>query len=278
MFSARFYRKRGQLSLRLDEIIRQCLSADGIPPVSDAAADVFGDFAIGKFPEQREMRFFLGDLAAFTPRLVNALRGLVAEEFPKWSIVPQFDSHVFTITANAVVFRDRVARGSIDDGTPAFAEWHATASEYDTNRYGPMRDQVHWLRPLLPAAVVVAGSSGFAVVEAFDFYVPHFWDGNPVVWVVVGSTLAEAGVEVEGGTTLRKSFVTATGFVFPEHTSSFEVYTAERPAALLLTVEFAREDQTRLRLRTLEGQPIGPVVIPRILGARDVLPTKREAG
>ncbi|QJW95438.1 hypothetical protein [Frigoriglobus tundricola] len=270
MPSARFYHEREQLALGLDEVIRGCLSADRVPVVNGAAEDVFGEYAIGTFPERHEMRFFLGDLSAFTPRLVNALRGLAADQFPKWSVVPQFDTHVFTITAKAVVFRDRVVRGAVDDRTPAYVEWLAAAREYDAKRYGPIREQLQYLRPRLSDALRAAGGAGLAVAGAFDFYVPHFWGGNPVVWLVVGPALAETGVEVEAGSVLRTSALTASGFVFPEYTRRFGAYTDEPPAGRLVTIEFGRSDQGRLTLKGSDGRLVGPIVVSRIMTQKEL--------
>jgi hypothetical protein len=270
MRSARFYREREQLALRLDEVIRSCLSADQIPIVNDAAECVYGEFAIGKDPEQREMRFFLGDIAAFTPRLGNALHSLISFEFPKWSIVPHFDDKEFIITAEGVRFSDRMVREPITEASAEYIEWLNDAQEHDTKRFGPMRTQLRYLRPLLPTALTATTRKGPQVVAAFDFYVPYFWDGNPVVWIVIEPELANVGVELTPAELQRDSAVTASGFVFPKCTHHFKAITDEPPAGQLLTFEFLGENKERLTLRTKDGNRSWPIVIPRILSSREL--------
>lgn len=273
LFGRSFQKQREALALRLDEVIRACLSADRVPAVSAAAIEVFGKFSIGTHPQRREMRFFLGDLAAFTPRLVNRLSTLVAREFPKWAVVPQFDSCVFTVTANGVAFGDSVARGTVTEGTTGFKEWLAAAREYDSKQYGPLRRQLEHLCPRLPEAVRCAADRGWAAVAAFDFYSPQRWDGGPVVWVVLSPEVAEA--TVSPATRLRSSAVSASGFVFPEYSREWPWYSEEPPAATLATYEFEAANRNALTLLGTGKQPLGSLSIPQILPAADLEPNTR---
>jgi hypothetical protein len=270
MRSARFYREREELALRLDEVIRSCLSADQIPIVNDAAECVYGEFAIGKHPERREIRFFLGEIAAFTPRLANALHSLISFEFPKWSIVPQFDDKEFTVTATGVRFSDRMVREPITKASAEYIEWLSDAREHDTKRFGPIRKQLRYLGPLLPAALKAAKCKGPQIVAAFDFYVPYFWDGNPVVWILIEPELANIGVELTPAERQRDSAVTASGFVFPKYIHDFKAITDEPPAGQLLTFEFLAENKERLTLRTKNGNRSWPIAVPRILSSREL--------
>src|SRR5438067_2396807 len=102
MFRARFEREREKIFLRLDEEIRAALSEDRIPDVTESFQQVFGDQSIGEFPDTREMRFFIEDVAAFTPGLISRLRYLVSKEFPRWIVVPQFEDCAFEVSNTGV--------------------------------------------------------------------------------------------------------------------------------------------------------------------------------
>ena len=42
--------------------------------MDDRLKEVYGEFALGKFPQTREMRFFLEDIRGFTPELIARIR------------------------------------------------------------------------------------------------------------------------------------------------------------------------------------------------------------
>ena len=44
--------------------------------MDDRLKEVYGEFALGKFPQTREMRFFLEDIRCFTPELARVLAGI----------------------------------------------------------------------------------------------------------------------------------------------------------------------------------------------------------
>jgi hypothetical protein len=180
MFSGRFHRERANLALRLDEEIRASLSDDKIPAVNDALVEVFGEFSIGTFPETREMRFFLGDVRAFSPGLIARLRRLVANEFPRWTVVPQLEECGFLVTATGVVFGDNWVRASVTSETPAFQEWRARAEQVDANKYGPLRHQLAWLRPRVREALGPLESERATLLGAFQ----GLQTESSVLWVL----------------------------------------------------------------------------------------------
>ena len=75
--------EREELSDLLEIVVRQYLQDTAIPAVNDTYEEVFGHSAIGRYPSTPEMRFFMEDLAAFTPELANRLRTQVLSQFKK---------------------------------------------------------------------------------------------------------------------------------------------------------------------------------------------------
>lgn len=183
MVSGRFHRERANLALRLDEEIRASLSDDKIPVVNDALVGVFGEFSIGTFPATCEMRFFLGDVRAFSPGLFARLRRLIANEFPRWTVVPQFEEHVFVVTATGVVFGDNWIRESVTPETPAFQEWRASAEQVDAKKYGPLRRQLAWLRPRVQEAFGSLEAERAILLGAFQ----RLQFDSPVLWVLAAA-------------------------------------------------------------------------------------------
>jgi hypothetical protein len=268
MSSRRFEKQREELALRLDEIIRECLSIDQIPLVNDAVEDVYGEFALGKYPQEREMRFYLGDVAAFTPRLINAIRETLADHFHEWSVVPQFEDRTFTISQNAVEFPAGKWTAEVTRDTPLFGEWVADAKLFDEKRFGPLRTQLRYLKPLLPKCIEMCRSQTIAAVAAFDYYIPYFWTGNPVIWVVLEPHHERP--TVTSAERLRISAVTADGFVFPQYvTKDFVRYTEEQPVALLATFEITAPDAERYSVFDHDGTNFGEFLLPPILSRLD---------
>jgi hypothetical protein len=67
-------------------VIREYIRDMGIPSVNDVFEEVFGRYAIGRYPSIPEMRFFIHDLAAFTPELIHRLRARLRRGDSGWGI------------------------------------------------------------------------------------------------------------------------------------------------------------------------------------------------
>lgn len=168
MFHGPFARQREKLALRLDEVLRKYLSDTATPDVTDALREVYDEDSIGKFPQQREMRFFLGDVNCFTPELANRLHRLVSREFPKWTVVPQFDECVFTVRPDGVEFNGHLVKGEVRDGTTAFARWKVAALKHDERKYGSLRRQLRWVTPRVPGCLKRLESERAVLLGVFD--------------------------------------------------------------------------------------------------------------
>lgn len=182
MFRGPFARQREKLALRLDEVLRQYLSDTAAPEVSDTLNEVYGKESIGRFPERHEMRFFLDDVNCFTPELANRLRRLVSGEFPKWTVVPQFDGCVFTVRPDGVEFDGYLVKGDVREDTPAFARWKASALECDERRSGSLRRQLRWVVPKVPECLKLLELE--RVVPVGAFYHSAAGEGH-AVWLLV---------------------------------------------------------------------------------------------
>jgi len=231
MFTGRFHRERAKLALRLDEEIRASLSNDKIPPLNDALEEIFGEYSIGEFPETREMRFFLGDVKAFTPGLVSRLRRLVAGEFPKWTIVPQFEDCVFVVTATGVVFGDNWIRNPITTETPELQQWWAKAREVEETKLGPYQRQLNWLKPQILPALKKLPEEGIILLGIFERLQ---FEGRAGWILVLPDEIGHSSWKSLPETSSAGSYpVDAGGVIHPKSSRRFGGLDGEKPAAWL---------------------------------------------
>jgi hypothetical protein len=285
MFGRGFHRERERLALRLDEEIRASLSDDDVPPVNDALEEVYGEFAVGTHPQTREMRFFLEDPRAFSPGLIARLRRLVADEFPKWTVVPQFGERSFVVTARGVVFGDAWVRDPVTADTAVLREWWANARRTDEEKYGPYRRQLGWLRPRVPGALARLASEPVVLLGAFE----RLRLEGHAVWVLVarprdGVDFVHSGEQLAR---LDRYAVTADGTVHPQHSRRFSALEGEPPAAWLVSylserpfpgvLEVYTWDDTHAPDGSYTGSKRGPLLrtidVPTPLDDRALPPT-----
>jgi hypothetical protein len=240
-----FYDEREEIGELLESVLREYLADAGIPPVNDTCEEVCGRHAIGRFPSTREMRFYLNDLAAFTPELADRLRTRVLARFKRWTLVPQYVHEVFTVSAGGVSFGGKRLRAPFTEATEPYRRWLQEAREHDEQQKGPLRRQFRYLRPLLPEAVRMARKK-VTVLAAFDRLVSPPAEGKPVVWV-----LAKGGDEkprVRPGTGQKCYTVTAEGEIEPEYCFKYWPSTDVPSPFFLLAHEFSWRSRGRLEL------------------------------
>lgn len=213
MFHGSFARQREKLALRLDEVLRRYLSDTAAPDVTDALREVYDEDSIGRFPQQREMRFFLGDVNCFTPELANRLHRLVSKEFPKWSVVPQFDECVFTVRPDGVEFDGHLVKGEVQDDTTAFARWKVAALKHDDRKYGPLRRQLRWVTPKVTEGLKRLESERAVLLGVFDR--SDAGEGYPA-WLLVASEDQNVSFGSVGSPFDRYG-VTADGSLLPRY-------------------------------------------------------------
>lgn len=256
-----FFRERENLALRLDEVIRGYLSDTQVPPVTDTAEKVYGEFALGKFPETREMRFFLGELTCFTPEFANRLMRVVGREFKKWAVVPQYGERAFVVTVEGVDFDGERVSGSVSSDALAYVTWLDRSKEYDERTFGPLRRQLSFLRPLI--CDVAAAKPDTAVrLAAFDTFIPPFSKGGTVLWVLApGPSNVGKAAEAKAD---WKTAVTADGLIRPRYCQEYFPST-DIPAPFHLCAFEIRVEETVLELTSKDGTgvayiPVGNVV------------------
>lgn len=262
MFSGPFARQREKLALRLDEVLRQYLSDTATPEVNDTLEEVYGEFAIGKYPETREMRFFLQDVNCFTPELANRLRRLVSREFPKWTVVPQFNECVFTVRPDGVIFNGELARGDVSEDTPPFARWKAAAWEFDERRYGPLRRQLRWVVPRVPGCLKRLESERVVPVGAFDLWPP--FDGC-AVWLMLGTQDKDAGPLPQTAPVLSHA-VNPDGTLEARYSERYSPLVTDRRPAAWLHVFLRKPTHTpELTVVSSDGLELAQLVTPPVV-------------
>jgi hypothetical protein len=241
-----FYDERERIGELLETVLRQYLADAAVPPVSDTFEYVMGQHAIGKYPSTREMRFFLEDLAAFTPELANRLRRRVLARFKSWSVVPQYAEMTFTVYADGVRFRRRKISEPITETTKDYQSWLQAAREYDEGRKGEDHRQYRHVVPLITDAVATVRRQRHAVLACVQLPDAPERKEDSVVWL-----LTEGGEEpprLAPGMTFKKHTVTAAGAVEPGFCQRYWPATDVPSPYFLLAHLFAWRNRSRLKI------------------------------
>ncbi len=134
-----FYRESQELAVLLRNEIAAFLNERFIPEYNEILADVFGEYAIGQFPSDRTMCFFVGDLNAFVPDFVVMLQKRVLIQFPLWRLVAQFEELSIGIYPDSVWFDDNLVMGAFSTDHPVYRAWFDRAKIYREARLARCR-------------------------------------------------------------------------------------------------------------------------------------------
>lgn len=241
-----FDEERGAVAKLLREVVENYLKEARIPPVNDVYEHTFGRFAIGEFPSTREMLFYLHDVAAFTPELINRIRYRVLSKFKKWTIVPQYHIQQCSVSVRGVSFGARMVSAEVNEKTASYRRWMSSILEEQEVWFGPIRRQFQIVKPMLSAALPLVRKHKVAVLAAFDRYVPPFWSGNPVVWVLTKGGSKEP--EIAPGERRRTHTVTAAGEIEPTYCEKYWPYTRVPSPFFLCAHEFPWRNRRNLQL------------------------------
>lgn len=187
--------ERQALAKALHAAIVAALDDAGHPPYNDVLRPVFGRYAIGTYPDDREMRFFLEDPAAITPELIRRLQDLLRREFPLWRVVPQYEEQATGVYPDGVRIGGALISGDLPDGHPSFTAWSDQAQALHEAKYGPLRRQLAWLAGRLPGVLEAATRDGFAPMGAFHRSRgsgPGGADEPPILWLLEPTATADA--------------------------------------------------------------------------------------
>jgi hypothetical protein len=265
--------ERQKIADLLEAVLKQHLADAGIPAVNDTYEEVFGKESIGRFPSVREMRFYIDDIAAFTPEVADRLQKQVLPAFKKWTLVGQYFKEVFTLSSRGVSFGDHGLVGSLANAADDYQEWLRAVRVDDEERRGPLRRQFRHLVPHIPTAISVVRAQRVAVLAAFDRFIQPGWDGNPVVWVLTPGGKEEP--YMRPGDEQRTHPVTSEGVVELRHNSKYSPFTDLVPSYYLHAHEFpwTNRKELELVLPGWKGAPdevIGPVVVQRLIRDSDM--------
>jgi hypothetical protein len=125
----------------LSTLIRQYLADINCPSHNEFKEEVFGQYSIGAFTSSRELRFFLDHPDVFQPELIRRVQALLADRFPLWRIVPQYNERVIGVYPEGVWLGkqagghwegDALVHGRIRDDDREFAAWSARVQDLAT--------------------------------------------------------------------------------------------------------------------------------------------------
>jgi hypothetical protein len=235
----------------LNETIGSYLHAEGIPPIDDALQEVFGRDAIGAFPHDRSMWFFLGNPVAITPRLVHTLQEGVLGKFPLWRLVAQYEEKKIGIYPGYLWIDGSPVVGQLSRENAAYVCWLQEAMQNKESKYGPLVRQLRYLRRILPAAFEEARRQQFIVVATFDRL--FLSKGRHVAWVL--HTLKRTGLRVNTDSSPMHTFAVAQdATLFPEFCPDFAPRTGNQPD-FWLAAYFVPPEQRSL-IATMNGATV----------------------
>jgi hypothetical protein len=244
--------EREELANLLETMIREYLQDVGVRAVNDTFNEVFGRYSIGRYPSTPEMRFYLGDLAAFTPELVKRLRQRVLSQYENWTLVaqceiPQPEDMEFTVSVKKLRLGSQLVTGRVSDTTKAYQRWLQKARRCDEACNGPLRRQFRHVVALLPAAIREVRRKKAVLLAAFDTFVPPIWKGDPVVWVLTRG--ARGQPLITPGQGQRTHVVTLEGTVEPQYCDKYSPLTGVKAPFFRHVHEFSWRNRNRLKVQ-----------------------------
>lgn len=229
----RFQSECSGITKRLEKITRRYLRDGGFPTHNEILEEVFGEYAIGEYPSDRTLCFFVGDLDAFTPAFIRILQEHVLSDYPLWRLLAQFEEKSIGIYPQGVWLGDHWVEGSFTASHPAYRNWLHDAEQYRERRFGPLRRQLAYVRRLIPAARATASRRRFCVLGVFDCYAPPH-ASNHSIWIL--QTINPGEVEhLPNCGPIRSSAVSNDGTIYPQFCKEFEPYTDVNPPYWLVT-------------------------------------------
>src|SRR6516165_9948139 len=130
----------------LTKVIQGFLSANKFPICNEILEEVFGEYAVGEFPDDRTLSFDISNLDVFTPAVIRLLQTKVLAKFPLWRLLAQFAERSIGIYAQGVWLGDKWVDGTPSPDNPSYLAWLTEAKEYRERREGPLRRQIDYVR------------------------------------------------------------------------------------------------------------------------------------
>ena len=134
----RFYSERSGIAERLRQVIGGYLDDGGFPTHNEILQEVFGRYAVGDYPSDRTMCFFVGDLDAFTPDFIRILQEQVLADYPLWRLKAQFEERSIGVYPQGAWLGDQWVAGPSTATHLAYRKRLIEAREYREKRFGPL--------------------------------------------------------------------------------------------------------------------------------------------
>jgi hypothetical protein len=250
--------ERMQIVPDVRETIVAFLRTAQLPPLDDALQLLFGRNAIGEFPQDRSIWFFLGEPRGIAPPLLHALQNEVLATFPLWRLVAQYEEKKLGIYPRYLWIDGTAIEGVLSPTEPAYVQWRKEADQVREAKYGPLRRQLRHLRQILPTAFDEVRNCRFKVLACFDRQ--SLTDTTPVAWVL--HTL-DRGFKVNSEFSAIHRYAVADRTVFPEFCDEFVPHTDRRPD-FWLDAYLVSAGQTSLiatqKGKTIAASGVGPVM------------------
>lgn len=261
--------ERQRIGPLLRKTIARYLRAERVPPIDDALQQVFGRYAIGEFPHDRSMFFFLGDPGAITPRLLHMLQDKVLSKFPLWRLVAQYEEKQIGVYPGYLWIDGKPIVRQLGPRNAAYVCWLQEAYQRKEAKYGPLIRQLKYLRGILPPAFDEAGRKRFKVVATCDRL--FLSKGHHAAWVL--HTLDTTWIRVNSKFSPLHTFaVGQDATIFPEYCEDFAPYTDKQPD-YWLAAYLVRPDQryliAKLKGTTVARSRIEPVISDKALRRGD---------
>lgn len=226
-----FVRESKTLVSELRVAISKFLNHHRIPEHNEILEAVFGDYAIGEYPSDRTMSFFMGSLDAFVPEIIAMLQSDILLRFPLWRLRAQFEGMSVGVYPDAVWFDDNLVTGSFTADHPVYRGWFENAKQYREARFGPLSRQLAFCRRKIPEAIERMADCPYQLIGVFETYQPHL--AGVAVWVLhVGSR--ELSLDDECSP-VRTSAVSSDGEIYPQCSKLFYPTTDLQPPYWLTT-------------------------------------------
>jgi hypothetical protein len=273
---ARFGHECGGMADRLKRAVGSYLRKNGFPEFNEILEPVFGQFAIGEYPSDRTMCFFVEDLGAFTPAFVRCLQEQVLAEYPLWRLLAQFEEKNIGIYPQGCWLGNQWVDGHFEKTHPAYAAWLKDADACREKKFGPLRRQIAHVRRSIRAAMAQARRSGFSVLGVFDRYQPPF--PGHAIWLLHAGTIGEDALFIGPDQPVRCSPVGDDGHIYSQFRSECGHYKDVDPPFWLLTCLIEAAGADEFAVTNAEGTVVGTVSLKDLIRDDTLIELERRGG
>ena len=242
--------------------VNRFLKRQQIPKYTDTLDEVFGEHAIGEFPSDRTMSFYLNWLKAFTPEWIELLQDEVLTVYPYWRLYAQYVTTIGIYPSGAWLGEHWLEKG-FDHTHPHYQEWVKRARIEEEKRYGPLRRQLTYLNRLLPGAIKRFSQRGYLHLATFDRYPPHA--RYSALWMLQKEYPNDHMLKIKYSSVAHYP-VDVNGAIHPNYNQNFYPATSKCPAYWLVTYLIKPSIPMTYYMEDFETRKtIGPVHVKHVI-------------